>query len=83
MKRIPITEPIDVDRRRFVGAAAMIAAAAELGIVPTAKAQTVQQGAAASLGQLKQIDAGPLSIGYAEAGPADGAPGHPASWLAL
>jgi pimeloyl-ACP methyl ester carboxylesterase len=74
MKRIPITEPIDVDRRRFVGAAAMIAAAAELGIVPTAKARTVQQGAAASLGQLKQIDAGPLNIGYAEAGPADGTP---------
>ena len=51
----------------------MIAAAAELGIVPAAKAQSVKQRAAASLGQLKQIDAGPLSIGYAEAGPVDGA----------
>src|SRR3954465_15625661 len=73
MKSIAITESIDVDRRRFVGTAAMIAAAAELGIVPAAKAQSVKQRAAASLGQLKQIDAGPLSIGYAEAGPAGGA----------
>ena len=27
-----------------------------------------------SLGPIKQIDAGPLSVGYAEAGPADGPP---------
>ena len=49
MKSIAITEPIDVDRRRFVGAAAMIAAAAGLGIVRRAKRSAAQQGAAASL----------------------------------
>src|SRR3954453_24084853 len=73
MKSIAITESIDVDRRRFVGTAAMIAGGAELAVVPGAKAQSVKQRAAAALGQLKHIDAGPLSIGYAEAGPAGGA----------
>ena len=60
-------EPIDRDRRRFIGAAAMTIAAAPLGA--TAKA-----GTNASFASLKQIDAGLLNVGYAEAGPIDGPP---------
>src|SRR6202050_786702 len=33
---------------------------------------TMKRGADAPFGALKQVDAGPLSVGYAEAGPADG-----------
>ena len=68
----------DINRRRFVGAAALAVAAAKLGIVTTANAQarkalpTIKPGTNTSLGPLKQIDAGLLNIGYAEAGPPDG-----------
>src|ERR1700735_2389745 len=34
---------------------------------------TKKRGVYAPFGALKQVDAGPLSVGYAEAGPADGA----------
>src|SRR5580704_13098624 len=33
---------------------------------------TMKPGVDAPFGALKQVDAGPLSVGYAEAGPADG-----------
>ena len=66
-------------RRYFVGAAALAAVAAPLGL--TAKAQTTtmrppgtKPGTHTSLGPLKQINAGVLNVGYAEAGPADGPP---------
>jgi pimeloyl-ACP methyl ester carboxylesterase len=58
-------ETIDADRRHFVSAAAAIAAAAGLGIATAAKAQS-------PFGPLRQVEAGPLSIGYVEAGPAGG-----------
>ena len=60
---------ISVDRRRFLGTAAMTAAAAQLGVFGSAHAQS---RAAESFGTLQQIDAGVLNIGYAEAGPSDG-----------
>ena len=60
-------EPIDRERRRFIGAAAMSIAAAQLGA-------TVKAGTNASFAPLKQIDAGLLNVGYAEAGPIDGPP---------
>lgn len=60
-------EPIDRDRRRFIGAAAMTIAAAQLGA-------TVKAGTNVAFASLKQIDAGLLNVGYAEAGPIDGAP---------
>lgn len=70
------------DRRRFLGTAAMAIAALELGILGSAYARSgatspsgatkVKLGTNASFGALKQIDAGVLNIGYAEAGPADG-----------
>ena len=75
-------EEIDRERRRFLGGAAMTIAAAELGMFGSANAQpaksspagatSAKPGGHTSLGPLKQIDAGVLSVGYAEAGPADG-----------
>jgi pimeloyl-ACP methyl ester carboxylesterase len=58
----------------------MSIAAAELGMIGLANAQsgktaalpTIKVGSNTSFGPLKQIDAGALNIGYAEAGPADG-----------
>jgi pimeloyl-ACP methyl ester carboxylesterase len=77
-----MSEEIDHDRRRFIGTAAMTIAAAQLGIIGSAKAQsskiqpagvpTMKPGTNTSFGSLKQIDAGVLNVGYAEAGPADG-----------
>jgi pimeloyl-ACP methyl ester carboxylesterase len=71
---------IDLQRRRFFGLAAMTVAAVELGARGLANAKTPTAAASApskagpnpSFGSLKQIDAGVLNIGYAEAGPADG-----------
>ncbi len=82
MERIGMSEKIDHHRRRFLGTAAMTVAAAELGMLGCAAAQadkakptklpTITPGTSTSLGPLRQIDAGVLNIGYAEAGPADG-----------
>jgi len=58
---------INRGRRRLLGASAVMVAAAG---VRRAKAATAQSTFAA----LKQIDAGVLNVGYAEAGPANGAP---------
>jgi len=72
-------EHIDHDRRRFFGTAAMSIAAAQLVLSGLANAQSgtatpaaVKPGTNTSFGPLKQIDAGLLNVGYAEAGPADG-----------
>jgi pimeloyl-ACP methyl ester carboxylesterase len=71
-----------IDRRRFFGTAAATFAAAQLGMIETADAQTeawkpprlsmIEPGMHTSFTALKQIDAGALNVGYAEAGPADG-----------
>src|SRR5690349_22947289 len=74
-------EALDLHRRRFLGAAAAVAA--QLGMAGPAGAQTAEPsppaeptkaGVGASFAPLKQVDAGVLSVGYAEAGPADGRP---------
>ena len=75
-------EVIDHDRRRFFGTAAMSIAAAQLVLTGSAQAQSgttkpaalpiIKPGTNTSFGPLKQIDAGVLNVGYAEAGPADG-----------
>src|SRR5436309_2748138 len=75
---------INYDRRRFLGSAAMTLAAAKLGMSDSAHAQSSNTEAAGattikprtntSFGPLKQIDAGLLNVGYAEAGPLDGSP---------
>ena len=78
MRTIKRREDVDPHQRRFFGAAALAVAAARLGIDRPAHAQTrkglptIKPGVEMSLGPLKQIHAGILNIGYAEAGPATG-----------
>lgn len=72
------------DRRRFLGAAVITIAASKLGFGGAAKSELMdgisRAGTAteapphSSLGPVKQIDAGMLSIGYTEDGPANGPP---------
>ena len=57
-----------MNRRRFVAAAGMTFAASRLSLGNTNTAPLT------SFGQIKQIDAGVLNIGYTEAGPSDGRP---------
>src|SRR5437868_7660835 len=68
------SEAIDHDRRRFLGTAAITIAAAQFALSGAAQAQaaTTKPAAHTSFGPLKQIDAGLLNVGYAEAGPSDG-----------
>ncbi|NKL97743.1 alpha/beta fold hydrolase [Rhizobium leguminosarum bv. viciae] len=65
---------IDQDRRRFLGTAAMAVAATQLGLIAPAAAQQATEAPATSFGRLNQIDAGVLSVGYADMGPASGPP---------
>jgi pimeloyl-ACP methyl ester carboxylesterase len=76
-----MSEEINIHRRRFFGTAAATIAAAQLGTIASASAQsakpksalpTIKPGTNKSFGPLKQINAGVLNIGYAAAGPADG-----------
>lgn len=79
-----MSEDINHHRRRFFGTAAMTIAAAQFAMVGTASAQTdtpkpatlpaIKPGTNTTFAALKQIDAGVLNVGYAEAGPADGRP---------
>ena len=82
MSASKIPEDIDYDRRRFFGATAATVAAAQLGMFCSVEARATHSGPRsaptsnpsrnASFGTLKQIDAGLLNVGYAEAGPANG-----------
>jgi pimeloyl-ACP methyl ester carboxylesterase len=78
MHTIDPREIFGTTRRRFVGTAAAAAALVQLGAAVPARAATgnklpaITPGAHTSLGPLKQIDAGVLSIGYADVGPANG-----------
>jgi pimeloyl-ACP methyl ester carboxylesterase len=82
METSKISEPIDLHRRRFFGTAAISIAAAQLILSGSADAQpgkakpaelpSIKPGTNTSFGPLKQIDAGVLNVGYAEAGPANG-----------
>jgi pimeloyl-ACP methyl ester carboxylesterase len=69
-----MSEEISSDRRRFLGAAAMTFAAAGLGISGSASAPAGKRSSAANttFGPIKQVDAGLLNVGYAEAGPFNG-----------
>ncbi|ACM28587.1 alpha/beta hydrolase [Agrobacterium rhizogenes] len=75
-----MSEDINRPRRRFFGIAALALAANQLALPGSVAAQSnetkpaVKSGGGASFASLKQIDAGVLTVGYAEAGPADGAP---------
>jgi pimeloyl-ACP methyl ester carboxylesterase len=70
MDMIERSETIDHNRRRFFGAAGMTLAAAQFAMSGAAAAQA--GNTTTSFGALKQIDAGLLNVGYAEAGPANG-----------
>jgi pimeloyl-ACP methyl ester carboxylesterase len=75
-------EGIDNNRRRLLGAAALGIAASQLTLLSSAKAQPndvkppdrpqLKPAGDGSFGSLKQIEAGVLNVGYAEAGPAGG-----------
>src|ERR1700731_4216869 len=77
-----MSEPIKHDRRRFLGTAAMTLAAAQFGALRSVHAESgnakpadvspTKPGTNSSFGSLKQINAGVLNVGYAEAGPIDG-----------
>jgi pimeloyl-ACP methyl ester carboxylesterase len=72
-----MSEEIDRDRRRLLGTAVLTVAAAELAMISSAGAQSskinpIKPGTNTSFSALKQIDAGLLNVGYAEAGPANG-----------
>jgi pimeloyl-ACP methyl ester carboxylesterase len=63
---------VDSRRRRLIGAMTLTAATAALARPSHAQAATSAKHL--PFGALKQIDAGPLSVGYAELGPATGTP---------
>ena len=67
-----MSEKIDEDRRRLLGAVAMAAAVVPFGL-NTAQTEASNK-AISTFGPLKQIDADVLNVGYAEAGPLDGPP---------
>ncbi|UPK30988.1 alpha/beta fold hydrolase [Bradyrhizobium sp. 195] len=75
-----MSDNINRERRRFFGGAAMTLAAAQFSLTaaavakPAKSAAPIKTGTNTSFAPLKQIEAGLLSIGYAEAGPADGPP---------
>ena len=77
-------EEIKYNRRRFLGLATIGVAGAGLGMIGSANAESTKTksangpktkaGTNTSFAPLKQIDAGLLNIGYAEAGPETGPP---------
>lgn len=79
-----MSEKINRQRRRFLSTAAMTIATTQLGLFGSAIAQSsktkpavlsmMKSGTTTSFDSLKQIDAGILNVGYAEAGPANGRP---------
>ena len=84
MNIIKMSEELNHNRRRFLRNAAVALASAELGAAGSADAQSsetspaeapqIRPGTNTSFGPLKRVNAGVLSIAYAEAGPADGPP---------
>src|SRR5882762_9110308 len=88
METINLPDDVNHNRRHFFGTAAFAIAAAQLALSGSANAQSattpqpdnkkpvalaaIKPGTNTSFGALKQIDAGLLNVGYAEAGPADG-----------
>src|SRR5262249_58704552 len=67
MAKKQMSEEINRHRRRFFGTAAMTK-------TKPAQLTAIKRGAHTSFASLKQVDAGVLNVGYAEAGPADGPP---------
>ena len=84
MQKTADADKVNLRRRRFAGATAMMLAAAEFGVGRHAMAQAsmasgtalpaIKPGTNTSLGPPRQIDAGLLNIGYVEMGPQKGSP---------
>ena len=79
MDMIKTFEAIDHHGRRFFGTAALAIAAAQFGMIGSVNAQpsrtklpAIKPGTNTSFASMKQVDAGVLNVGYAEAGPANG-----------
>ncbi|HTV42166.1 MAG TPA: alpha/beta hydrolase [Candidatus Sulfotelmatobacter sp.] len=82
MKTTEKSEQVGYSRRRFLCSAAMTVAAAQLSTAAFAEESPSglavpaspgnKSGMNSSFASLKQIDAGVLNVGYAEAGPGDG-----------
>src|SRR5882757_5619539 len=88
METINLPDDVNHDRRHFFGTAAFAIAAAQLAWTGPANAHSattpqpgnrkpvalaaIKPGTNTSFGALKQIEAGLLNVGYAEAGPANG-----------
>ena len=82
MKSANLSETGSKDRRHFFGTAAMTLAAVQLGMLSSANAESASTTPGAlpavkprthtSFDSIKQIDAGLLNIGFAEAGPGNG-----------
>jgi pimeloyl-ACP methyl ester carboxylesterase len=83
-EKMKMSDQINHQRRWLLGSAAMTLAATQFALNGAFAAQpakskpaslrTVKPGTNTSFAALKQIDAGLLNVGYAEAGPADGPP---------
>src|SRR5215203_1363360 len=78
-----MSESLNSDRRNFLRTAAAIFTAAQLGLASASNAMRPDESDTANFAtpadsgssfMIKQIDAGVLNVGYAEAGPIDGAP---------
>ncbi|WP_321938684.1 alpha/beta hydrolase [Paraburkholderia sp. J8-2] len=67
-----MSEPINERRRRILGTGLAGAALVGAGLSELARAQSA--AGAASFGEVKQVQANGLSIGYVDAGPKDGPP---------
>ncbi|MEC3765473.1 alpha/beta fold hydrolase [Cupriavidus sp. SS-3] len=77
-----MSNAINLPRRGFLGAAAVTLAAGSLGLPRAARAQAgvsragalpaITPGTHTRFASIRQVDAGVLNVGYAEAGPADG-----------
>jgi pimeloyl-ACP methyl ester carboxylesterase len=76
MVEIEAAHEVDQRRRHFCAIASMTAAATQLGLTISARGQSqisnIKPGTHTTFAPLKQIDAGTLKVGYAEAGPAEG-----------
>jgi len=85
--RWPMSDDVTLERRRFLAGMATALAASELGTIGIAHGQSgtaaagrprpIADGGTGPFDTLKRVDAGVLSVGYAEAGP----PGGPVAIL--
>src|SRR5262245_10129526 len=78
MRVAKLSDSVDRERRHFLSTAAFTLATAQLGLIGTARAETepanhpalaaIKPGTNTSFASLRQIEASPLNVGYAEAG---------------